>query len=180
MKKTSPKKPDNKPNHQGALAAALLAVIATAVGITVAYQNSDLRNEVDSRAKKLGKQFNKNRATVQKNVMEIFGKVSEELEKNYLEVHSHVMAAVDQLQTLAKDNQKNIDQAIEQIITNFAKAKKWSKQNAEKFTEMLKAEWVKQSKATAKPLAKIIAKKAPVKAAKPQPKKAPVKKPAKK
>ena len=189
-------KSSKQPNHQGALAAALLAIIGAAVGVTVAYQNADIRNEVNIRAKRLGKQFNKSRATVQKNVQAIFGKVSLELEKNYLEVQSHVMASIDQLATLAKDNQKNIDKAIEDVVKNYAKAEKWTKQAADNFSKMLKAEWSKQTKAAtkAKPTAKApvkpkaaasakkpvkaVAKKSPAKKA--APKKSPAKKAGKK
>ena len=145
-----------EPNYSG-LAAALAAVIGGAVGIAVAYQKSGIHKDVEAKAKVLAKDFQKNRKAIQANVQEIFGKVSDDLEKIYLEVHSHVMAAKDQLGSQL--NQKNFNKTIEQIVQQFSKAQKWSQQTADKFTKNLLQEWEKQSKALSKD-GKNVAKKA--------------------
>ena len=136
-----------EPNYSG-LAAALAAVIGGAVGIAVAYQKSGIHKDVEAKAKVLAKDFQKNRKAIQANVQEIFGQVSEDLEKVYVDVHSHVMAAKDQLG--AQLNEKNFNKTIEQIVEQFSKAQKWSKQTADKFTKNLMQEWGKQSKALSK------------------------------
>lgn len=132
----------NTPNYAG-LAAAIAAALSAAIGLAVAYQKSGFHKEVEARAKQLAKHFDKNRAAVQKNVQEIFGKVSVDLEKAYLEVHSHVIAAMDQFKSQV--NQKNLEKTIQEIVEQFAKAQKWSKETADKFTKNLQREWQKQA-----------------------------------
>jgi hypothetical protein len=131
-----------QPNYTG-LAAAIAAALSAAVGLAVAYQKSGIHKEVEARAKVLAKNFNKNRAAVQKNVQEIFGKVSVDLEKAYLEVQSNVIAAMDQFKSQV--NQKNLEKTIDEIVQQFAKAQKWSQQTAEKFSKNLQKEWAKQA-----------------------------------
>lgn len=126
------------------LAGAILAVIGTAVGVFMAYKSDDVQKEVLSRAKQVAKNFKKTRKEVQKNVQDIFGEVSEDLEKKYLEVQSNVLASVHGLKGPAKFTQKKYHETVDAVVKNSAKAYKWTKESAEKFSKSLKQDWPKQ------------------------------------
>jgi hypothetical protein len=136
-------------NNAVGLAGAILTVIGTAVGVFMAYKSEDIQKEVLARAKQAAKSFKKTRKEVQKNVQEIFGEVSEDLEKKYLEVQSNVLASAHSLNGPAKFTQKKYHEIVDAVIKNSSKTYKWTKKTAESFSKNLKQDWPKQFAALA-------------------------------
>ena len=128
---TNPKKDENQ-KKGSALAGGLGLAVAMALGATLGIlfapkEGAETQKDLVEKAQQLARQFNKNREDVQATVKNIFGEVSDELEKNYLEVQGDILAQLDELKGKTDLTQKKYNEMIADTVSNFSKGKKWSK-----------------------------------------------------
>lgn len=121
------------------LGIAVFMALGAAIGMIFApKEGTETQKDIVEKAQKLAKKFNRSRADLQKTVQSIFGEVSEELEKNYLELQGDILAHIDHLHAKAELTQKKYDEVLDEKVTKFSQEKKWS----EKVLKNLKQSFV--------------------------------------
>lgn len=141
-----------KDEHKGGAGGALLGLgVAMAIGgalglIFAPKSGEEMREDTMDQAKKIAKKFNKTRAEVTAMVESIFGSVTDELERNYLEVRGDVMAAIEDLQEKGELTKAKYEKEVDKAVKQFAKNKKWTEQQAKKLSKNLEDAWEDISK----------------------------------
>ncbi len=135
------RQPEQKSTHF-ALGFAVAAAVGAALGLMYAPKpGKELRKDLSKQALSLAKKFKKTRAQVQEIVYDTFGKVTDELEKDYIEVRAHVLAAMEQLDQGAKLTQKKYKEIVKQAVKMYAKGRKWTEATMRKLTKNLEKDW---------------------------------------
>lgn len=133
---------DQGGNGGALLGVAVAAAIGAALGLVLAPKSGkQLRKELVKQAGTLAKKFGKTRTQVQEIVYSTFGKVSNELEHNYIEIRAQVLAMIEQLGAKSKLTQKKYHAIVEEAVGLYSKGKKWTKEVVSKLVDDLKAEW---------------------------------------
>ncbi len=135
---------NHQPEHKShfALGFAVAAAIGAALGLMYAPKpGKELRKDLSKQASVLAKKFKKTRAQVQEVVHDTFGKVTDELEKDYIEVRAHVLAAMEQMDKQTKLTQKKYKEVVKQAVKLYAKGRKWTEATIEKLTKNLEKDW---------------------------------------
>lgn len=140
------KKVANHAKGPNPLSAGLGLAIAMALGATLGIlfapkEGSETQKDIAEKAHHLAKKFNKSRADLQKSVKVIFGEVSDELEKNYLELQGDILAQWDLVQDKAELTQKKYNEIVSDKIKEFARSKKWSERVIKKLQENFVKDW---------------------------------------
>lgn len=116
------------------------ALIGASLGLLfLTDKGKEVREETTEKAKDLAKKFNKTRKDVQSYVGHIFGQVSEELEKNYLEIKGYIIANIEEQKN--NFNEKKYDHLVDETVKKFSKGREWSKDTLNKLSNHLKEDW---------------------------------------
>lgn len=131
---------------KGPLSAGLGFAIAMALGATLGIlfapkEGSETQKDIMDKAQQLAKKFNKNREDVQAIVKNIFGEVSDELEKDYLELQGDILATADDLKDKTELTQKKYDEIVHDAVKQFSKGKKWTEKSVHSLIEEFKKDW---------------------------------------
>lgn len=144
------KKDEGKNHDNGSLPLLGLGVamaIGAAMGLMFAPKSGEeMRKDTADKAMEIAKKFKKTRAEVTAMVEAIFGEVSEELEKNYIEIRGNILAMIDDIKEKGELTRKNYDEAVDKTVRQFSKGKKWSKETVNKLKKSLDDEWKDISK----------------------------------
>ncbi|MBP9717997.1 YtxH domain-containing protein [Candidatus Gracilibacteria bacterium] len=125
-----------------ALGIAVAAALGAGLGLLFAPKDgSAMRSKLMDKVKDLAHRFNKNRVQVQEAVKEIFGEITDELEKDYVEIRSHILAAVDEIEDKAKFSKKKYESIVEDTINEFAEGREWATKEKNNLIKNLKEEW---------------------------------------
>ena len=132
---------DNK-LAMGALGIAVAAAIGAALGLAFAPQKGEkTRDDIRKKAEELAAGFKQKREDVQKTLSDMFGNVSEDLEKAYVEVRANIIAGLDDLKAKKKATQANFEKLVDEVIDEAAKKGKWAKDKVSALADKVKAEW---------------------------------------
>ena len=122
----------------------IAGIIAGAIGLLFTTEKGqEIREEAADKAKELAKKFDRKRHEVQETVMEIFGNVTDELEKAYIDVHSLALTAMDDLKERGQLTKAKYEDAIADIIEDFSKERSLSKKETENLKKSLVNDWDK-------------------------------------
>lgn len=115
-------------------------LIGTGIGLLfVTDKGKEIRSDMKVKAKEIAKNFKKTRGDVQNMVKSIFGKVNEDLEKDYVEIKGHILTEIEnQKDKITKDKYEEL---IDDTVKNFSKAREWSSDSIKKLSKNLKEEW---------------------------------------
>lgn len=136
----------NDAKNHNPIASGLGFAIAMAIGATLGVlfapkEGSKTQKDVMKKASELAKGFNKGRKEVQEAVQNIFGEVTEEFEKDYLEIQGNVIAAIDELKDKSDLTHKKYKEIVEDTVAAFSKGKHWAKKTIDALTEELQNGW---------------------------------------
>ncbi len=139
-------KENDKPKGKSPLAAGLGFAVAVALGATLGVifapkEGSKTQKDIIDKAQELAKKFKKGREDIQKNVEQIFGEVSEDLEKSYLELQGNILAQWDHIEDQGELTQKNYKKIVDDTIKEFSKGKKWSEKALKNLKENFEQAW---------------------------------------
>ena len=141
-------KKENKPPKKGhgsfALGAAIAGVIGAGLGILFAPKSGqETREDVKRIAHQTARKFRKSRVEVEEIIQEVFGKVTEPLIEQYVELKGEVLAMVHQTKTkgIKKFSKDLYDKLVDETVETYAKAKKWSKEQQAKMSDEIKQDW---------------------------------------
>lgn len=131
---------------KGPLSAGLGFAIAMALGATLGIlfapkEGAETQKDIMDKAQQLAKKFNKNREDVQSIVKNIFGEVSDELEKDYLELQGDILAMADDIKDKTELTQKKYDEIVHDAVKQFSKGKKWTEKSVHSLIEEFKKDW---------------------------------------
>lgn len=130
------------PKNHHLLAFALIASIGAAVGaMFTTKKGKKIQKEIIAQARKIAKKFKGSRTVIRKNVKEVFGEFNEMLEENYIEVQAYILAKVEEAKAKADFDEKKYNKIVDDIVKNFAKAKKWSAKTSVKLKKNFKKYW---------------------------------------
>lgn len=140
------KKDIRQPKGNNPLSAGLGLAIAMALGATLGVlfapkEGSETQKDIMEKAQHLAKKFKKSRADIQKSVKNIFGEVSDELEKNYLELQGNILAQWDHIQDKAELTQRKYNEIVSEKTKEFSRSKKWSEKIIKKLQENFVKDW---------------------------------------
>lgn len=125
----------------GKMGLAIAATIGTALGLMYILKETEQEKELKKKADELAKKFHKTRKQIQENVKNIFGDVSEELEKKYLELRGNILAELDYIRERALLDKNKYEALIDRAVKEFSKDKKWPEKSVEELKKELKGEW---------------------------------------
>lgn len=136
-------------DHQGKsslLSKGLGLAIAMALGATIGLfltpkNGQENQKELMDKAKEVAKRFKKSRADIQETLQNIFGEVSEELEKDYLEVQGNIAAQVEEIKDKAELTHKKYDEIIQDTVEKFSAGKDWTEKSMKAFIKELQKDW---------------------------------------
>lgn len=124
------------------LALALAGAIGAALGLIFAPKSGEaMREDIAHRAQDLAGKFNKTKEQVQESVMKIFGKVSDELEKDYVQVRANVMAEIDELKNKKDLTKDRYNELVSRAIKSYSKGKEWTKESIQDLKKHFEDEW---------------------------------------
>lgn len=124
------------------LGLAIAGLVAGAVGLLFTTERGrEIREEVSDKAKELAKKFEHRREEIQKNVKEIFGEVTDDLERAYIDVRSLALTAMDELKERGQLTKVKYEAAIADIVEDFAKERDLSKKETENLKKSLVGDW---------------------------------------
>ncbi len=131
---------------KGPLSAGLGFAIAMALGATLGVlfapkEGVETQKDIMEKAQQLAKKINKSREDVQTTVKNIFGEVSDDLEKNYLELQGNILAQMDDMEDQAELTQKKYDEIVSETVKEFSKDKKWSQKIVKNLKENFSEAW---------------------------------------
>ncbi|MFA5828915.1 MAG: YtxH domain-containing protein [Candidatus Gracilibacteria bacterium] len=131
---------------KGPLSAGLGFAIAMALGATLGIlfapkEGTETQKDIMDKAQQLAKKFNKNREDVQTIVKNIFGEVSDELEKDFLELQGDILATADDIKDKTELTQKKYDEIVHDAVKQFSKGKKWTEKSVHSLIEEFKKDW---------------------------------------
>ena len=149
----------------GALGVLVAAAIGAGIGVLFAPKaGEETREDLRKKAKQLASRFRKTRKQVQESVSKAFGKVTDELEADYLQIKGEIMSRWDALEP-AKMTKDAYNTIVSTAVSTIAKAKKWTTEEIEKLSQDLQGEFeetkqeVKEAQEEAKKEEKATAKK---------------------
>jgi len=132
----------NKHHGGGLLALAIAAAIGTAAGIIFAPKSGEeTRDDLSAQAALLAKKFTKTRADIQKSLKEIFGDVSEELEKNYIQVRANVLEGVENLKERSELTQRKYNEIVETAVAKYAEGRDWTVKSINELIKNIQQDW---------------------------------------
>lgn len=143
----NPKMPEapmgRKHHHLGrTLGIAAAAVIGAAIGIMFAPKSGEeTREEIMQKAKNIAKKFDMTREDIQKNVKEVFGEVSDDLEKAYLEIRGSILAYAEEINEKNKLTQKEYNELVDEVVKDYSKGKKWAEKTIEHLIKNIQKTW---------------------------------------
>jgi len=140
------KQEDNQQKVKNSFGRGLSMAIAVALGATLGIlfapkEGAETQKDIWEKAQQLAKNFNKNREDVQETIKNIFGEVSEELEKSYLEIQGDIFAQIDEIKDKADFTEKKYHEIVAHTIKEFSKGKKWSQATIERLQENFGEAW---------------------------------------
>ena len=144
MNEDNTKKDGEKKGHL--LSTGLGFAVAMALGATLGVlfapkEGTETQKDIAEKAMLLAKKFNKSRKEVQAAVKDIFGEVTEELEKNYLELQGEILASIDDIKDIKELTENKYDQIVQDVVKHFSKGKKWTEKAIKNLIEELKKDW---------------------------------------
>ena len=124
------------------LAIALAGIVGAGLGIIFAPKSGEkTREEIAHRAENLAEKFKKSKRDIQHALMKVFGKVSDELEKDYVQIRANVVAEIDALHSKKKFTKERYDTLVEKAIKAYAKGKDWTRESIEDLRRHFEDEW---------------------------------------
>jgi len=138
--------PTNEKKGGNPLSAGLGIAIAVALGATLGIlfapkEGAETQKELMEKAKELAKNFKKTRKQMQDTLQEIFGEVTESLEKNYLELQGNILAQIDEIKDKAEFTKDKYDEIVTEAVKQYAKGKKWTEKSINALTKELQKDW---------------------------------------
>ena len=132
-----------KTSHTGTvLGWTLAAAIGAGLGLLFAPKSGEeLREDIKDQAHKLKEKWNLNRQEIQEKVKDIFGEVSEDLEKSYISARSELMAGIEELKEKGEVTKEKFSELIEDILDGVSEKTEYPKKTLDKFKKSLKDEW---------------------------------------
>lgn len=128
--------------HTSPLALALAGAIGATIGLLFApKRGEEMRGDIMHRAQDLAVKFRKSREDIQDALRNIFGEVSEELERDYIQLRAMIMAQIDELQEgsdLTKDRYSDL---VSRAVKTFSKGKSWTKDTIQSLKQHFEDEW---------------------------------------
>lgn len=125
-----------------ALSYALAGIAGVTLGLLFApKEGSEFRHDIMEKAKELSKHFNKNREQLQEDIKEIWGEVTDELEKDYVELRSSFLATIDDVKDKANFTFKKYEEIVDDVVTEFTDDRGWTHSQKNKLAKHLKNEW---------------------------------------
>lgn len=125
---------------------AIAAALGAALGLVFAQRNEPEVKNLFKKAQDLAGKFQKSRQEIQKIIQDAFGEVSEELEKNYLEIRGDILAKVDDLKEKGKLTKEKYEDIVNHAVQKFPQAKDWTKKSTNHLIDTLKQDWKDISK----------------------------------
>lgn len=130
--------------HSGTspLGLALAGAIGAAIGLIFAPKSGvETREDISNRAQDLAGKFKKSKEDVQQSIMKIFGKVSDELEKDYVQIRANVMAEIDELKDKKDLTKDQYNELVSRSIKAYSKGKEWTKESIQELKKHFEDEW---------------------------------------
>ena len=129
-------------HHTSPLALALAGALGAALGLIFAPKSGEeLRDDITHRAHDLAGKFTKTKEEVQDSIMKIFGQVSDELEKDYVQVRANVMAKIDELKDNKSFTTDRYNELVSKAIKSYSKGKEWTKESIRDLKKHFEGEW---------------------------------------
>jgi ElaB/YqjD/DUF883 family membrane-anchored ribosome-binding protein len=100
-----------------------------------------MRADTAEQAKRIAQKFRRTRAEMAEMIREVFGEVTEELEKDYLEIRGEIMALVEEMKDSGELTKEKYNQAVDTVVSQFAKGRRWSRTASKKLINSLEDEW---------------------------------------
>lgn len=133
---------DDKDKGPNLLGIAVAMAIGATLGLIFAPKSGEeMRKETVEKAKEIARRFKETREEVTNAVNDIFGEVSEELEKNYIELKANVLAMVEDLKEQGELTKENFQKTIDDAVKQFSKGKKMSENTIRKLIKNLENTW---------------------------------------
>lgn len=124
------------------LALALAGAIGAALGLMFAPKSGEeMREDITHRAQDLAVKFKKSKEDVQQSIMKIFGQVSDELEKDYVQLRANVMAEIDELKDKKDLTKDRYSELVSRAIKSYSKGKEWTKESMQDLRKHFEDEW---------------------------------------
>lgn len=109
------------------LGLAIAMTLGATLGVLFApKEGSETQKEIIDKVHELAKKFKKTRKEMQLTIENIFGKVTKELEKNYLELQGNILASLDGVKDSAELSKEKYDEIVKNVVDKFSKGKKWT------------------------------------------------------
>lgn len=130
----------------GTLGFLVASSIGAALGVLFAPKTGkETRTQLTERARQLAWRFKKSRAEVQAHVRDIFGKITDDLERSYLQVRGEVMAQMETLES-GEDTKAAYRNIVKSVVNTVAKGQKWTKAQIDRFVAHLEDEYQDSNK----------------------------------
>lgn len=131
-------------SHMGSklLALTIAGIVAGALGLLFTTEKGkEIREEAGEKAKELAKKFDHKREEIQENVREIFGNVTDDLERAYIDIRSLALTAMDELKEKGQLSKARYEEAIRSIVDDFAEERNLSKKESDNLRKSLFKDW---------------------------------------
>ena len=126
----------------GALGFAVAAAIGAALGLAFAPKSGEeTRADIAKEANRLAKGFKQSKDQITETLQSVFGTVNSELEKTYIEIRGHILAAMDEIKDKKQFTQKHFEKIVDDTVKDFAAKKDWATDKITTLSERIKAEW---------------------------------------
>lgn len=136
-------KNDTIPNKShNFLSLAIAMALGTAIGILFAPKSGqEMRKDTADKALEIARKFKNTKEEITSKVKNIFGEANDQLERDYIQIKSNILASIDELKDkkdLTKDKFKEISDSY---IKQFAREKKLNKDVMENLSNDLNTLW---------------------------------------
>lgn len=125
------------------LGLAIAAAIASTLGFLYKTdKGEEVRGDIEKKAKDISKRFKKTRQQVEERVKDFYGELTDDFQKNYLELQGEILAELEN----SKEENKSVtktqyNKLVDEIVDEFGQGKKWTKEQIQKLTKALDEDW---------------------------------------
>ena len=110
--------------HSHILGWAIAMALGAALGVMFApKKGEETREELREHAKRIAERFSETKAQVQEKVKRVFGDVSDEFERDYIELRGHFLAAVNDLRkSKERLTQRRYNDMVDEVVKNSSES----------------------------------------------------------
>lgn len=133
-------------SHRGYGISTLSYVVALVAGVSLGLlfapkDGSALRKGLAKKVKNMAAGFTKNREQLQAEVEEIWGEVTDELEKDYKGLRNQLLSELDEVKNKASFTRRKYDELVEDIVDSYSDEKQWAHSSVNRLQKHIKNEW---------------------------------------